>query len=66
MSEVTESICKLVAKSKIEEIINENATIVAADLIYSVMLELAQSPQSVHPALTVDRTVDLVCEEKFG
>lgn len=66
MSELTESVCKIVTSSKIEEIIRDNATVIAADLIYSIMLELAKSPQSVNPALTIDRTVDMVCEEKFG
>ena len=65
MSEVTEKVCKIVASSKIAEIINNNAVTVASDLIYEIMLELAQSPQSIHPALTVDQTVMMVCEEKF-
>jgi len=56
----TETVCRLVASNKIAEIIRDNAIINAADLIYSIMLELAQSP---HPALTIDQTIDLVCEE---
>lgn len=66
MTEITERVCRHVAIDKIEEVINNNSTYAAADLIYSIMLELVQSPQSVHPALTIDRTIDMACEEKFG
>jgi hypothetical protein len=64
MSELTENVCKIVATFKIAEIIKNNATVIASDMIYEIMLELAQSPQSIHPALTVDQTVVMVCEEK--
>jgi len=52
---------------KIREIIyhdnNENDAI---DTIVLILKELSVQPQSVKPLETINRTIDMICEEKFG
>lgn len=53
-------------KEKINEIFNENDINTAVEVIFQVMKELVCLPQSVDPEGSIDRTIDMVCEETFG
>lgn len=53
-------------EEKIAEVICGNDTYTAAALLYQMMIDLAQGPQSNDAVTTVDRMIDLVCEEHFG
>lgn len=51
---------------KIREIFHDNNENDAVDTILLILKELSVQPQSVNPLETIDRTIDLICEEKFG
>jgi len=51
---------------KIMEIIKENDDYTAADVIKNIMLELASVGGNVDREGSVNRTIDMVCEETFG
>lgn len=55
-----------VIQDKIREIILENDPMTATEVLKRIMLELANSPASLNREQTVDRTIDMVCEECFG
>jgi hypothetical protein len=52
--------------TKIADIIYGNDLTTAAEVIGMIMLELARSPASLDPSASVDRSIDMVCEEQFG
>lgn len=51
---------------KIREIFHDNNENDAVDTILLILKELSVQPQSVKPLETIDRTIDMICEEKFG
>ena len=53
-------------EEKIAEVICGNDTYTAARLLYRIMHDLAQQPQSLNAQTTVEHMIDLVCEEHFG
>lgn len=56
-------------KEKIKDILIENDTESAAELIKNIMLQLAEQPaciDGVGRVRSVDRTIDMICEETFG
>ena len=56
-----------IIEEKISEIIhNNNLDEDAVETIVLIMKELAAAPQSVDPIGTIDRTIDMICEERFG
>lgn len=55
-----------VIQEKIKDIIVENDPMTATEVLKKIMLELANSPVSLDREQTVDRTIDMVCEECFG
>lgn len=59
---ITESIID----EKIRDIINSNNETDAVETIVLIMKELAVIPQSVDVLGSIDRTIDMVCEERFG
>lgn len=53
------------AANKIKEIISENDNNTSAEVLYKIMQELADSPQSMDKQKTINKTIDMVCEEFF-
>ena len=54
-----------IAVEKIKEIISENDDNISAEVLYKIMQELADFPQSIDKQKTINKTIDMVCEEFF-
>lgn len=54
-----------IIEEKIAEIIQNTASGAAVETIVLIMKELAVAPRSVDPIVTIDRTIDMICKERF-
>lgn len=51
---------------KIREIFHDNNENDAIDTIVLILKELSVQPQSIKPLETINRTIEMICEENFG